>query len=284
MNASAAAAPAWDAGTEPQVPPASGDTQGSAPRGGAGADEPHHLQIAPGNGVVPCPRYPVDLPVTLRWGERDRRRTVVDVSDEGLFVESPDHLPAGELTQLVARLPGGPTVRALCVVERVVMAEEAAFCGGMPGMGLRFLMMDAGIREAWSVYLTQLKEGTLPEPPDPDRSEHVREVSLLVLTRRKDPRRAARFRVRMRSRASLEEFYTKNVSRGGMFIATPRPLDPGRLLSLFVVHPTSGREFALEARVRWTRLASERHEAGMGVELVDGQDSEESFVRFMNEG
>jgi uncharacterized protein (TIGR02266 family) len=226
----------------------------------------------------------VDLPLTLRWEERDRRRTAVDVSEEGMFVESPDHVQAGDLIQLVVRLPAGDVVRALCTVERVVMAEEAAFCGGMPGMGLRFFMMDSVLMEAWSRYLEQLRTGTLPEPPDPDRSEHIKEAPLLKLTRRRNNRKRARFRVRMRSRTSLEDFYTKNVSRGGMFIGTSKPLPPGKLLSLFVVHPVTGREFALQAQVRWTRKAADGVDAGMGVQIVDCTETDDAFVEFMNQG
>ena len=289
MTAIAASVSTSPAGrSEPLQPvpaPESSDGAEVVPaRSEATADEPHHLQIAPGNGVVPCPRYPVDLPLTLRWAEKDRRRTAVDVSEEGLFVESPDHVQAGELIQLVVRLPAGDVVRALCTVERVVMAEEAAFCGGMPGMGLRFFMMDSALKTSWSIYLEQLRTGTLPEPPDPDRSEHVREAPLIKLTRRTNNRRRARFRVRMRSRTSLEDFYTKNVSRGGMFIATARPLAPGKLLSLFVVHPLTGREFALQAQVRWTRKATGGVDAGMGVQIVDCDETDEAFVEFMNQG
>ena len=286
MTATAASVSPPSAGRNEPVPqvPTPGPEAVAPARSEAPVDEPHHLQIAPGNGVVPCPRYPVDLPLTLRWQEKDRRRTAVDVSEEGMFVESPDHVQAGELIQLVVRLPGGDVVRALCTVERVVMAEEAAFCGGMPGMGLRFFMMDSALVQAWSRYLEQLRTGTLPEPADPDRSEHVKEAPLLKLTRRTNNRKKARFRVRMRSQSSLEDFYTKNVSRGGMFIATNKPLAPGKLLSLFVVHPVTGREFALQAQVRWTRKAATGVDAGMGVQIVDCTETDDAFVEFMNQG
>lgn len=285
MTATAATVIPPDEGRIELPPPApTGETEAVSARSEAPVDEPHHLQIAPGNGVVPCPRYPVDLSLTLRWDEKDRRRTAVDVSAEGLFVESPDHVQAGELVQLVVRLPGGDVVRALCTVERVVMAEEAAFCGGMPGMGLRFFMMDSTLHQSWSVYLERLATGTLPEPDDLDRSEHIKEAPLLKLTRRNNKRKRARFRVRMRSQTSLEDFYTKNVSRGGMFIATNKPLAPGKLLSLFVVHPLTGREFALQAQVRWTRKAADGVDAGMGVQIVDCDETDEAFVAFMNQG
>jgi uncharacterized protein (TIGR02266 family) len=261
--------------------PEPGPESNAPARSGADVDEAHNLQIAPGNGVVPCDRYPVDLPVTLRWNDRDRRRTAVDVSEEGLFVESPDHVAAGELVQLVVGLPGGETIRALCTVERVVMAEEASFCGGMPGMGLRFFLMDSSLRTAWSTYLEQLRTGTVPEPADPDRSEHVKDVPLIQLTRRNNNRRRGRFRVRMKSQKSLEDFYTRNVSKGGMFISTQRPLTPGKTINLFVVHPVTGREYSLEAQVRWCRSGDD---PGMGVQILDQSEADEQFLKFVNEG
>jgi hypothetical protein len=253
-------------------------------RSAALVSEPHHLQIAPGNGVVPCGRYPVNLAVTVRWGGRDRRRSAVDVSAEGMFVESPDQPPPGQLIQIVAVLPGGTVMRGLCAVERAVSPDEATFCGGMPGIGLRFLLMDGGLEKRWSAYLHQLYAGTLPEPEDElDRPEHrIDDPSAIKLTRRRQPRKLVRFRVRMNSKGSLRDFYTQNVSRGGMFIAHSRPLEPGAVLSLYVVHPVTGCEFALQAQVRWNRKKSPFSDAGMGVQLLDCP--EEEFVDFINEG
>ena len=254
---------------EPTPEVANEETAQDAPelgRSGASGDEPYHLQVAPGNGVVPCERYPVDLHVTLRWAGRDRRR----------------HVPVGELIQIVSVLPGGPVLRGLCTVERVVSPGEAAFCGGMPGMGLRFFLMDSTLKAKWAMYLQQLSTGTLPAPPDPERREHLPEEQMVKLTRRGGPRKLGRFRVRMRTEGSLRDFYTQNVSRGGMFIAHPKPLPKGDMLSLFIVHPVTGREFALQAEVRWTRKASKGVDSGMGVQLVDC--SEDEFLQFVNGG
>jgi uncharacterized protein (TIGR02266 family) len=247
--------------------------------------EPRHLQLAPGDGQEPSPRWPVDLPVTLRWSGRDRRRSAVDVSTQGMFAESADHAKIGELVQVVVQMhDGGGALRVLCTVERVVLPDEAAFCGGMPGMGLRFFLMDAAVRARWDEYLRHVERGTLPYPPDPKKCEHMKDVPL-KLTRRGETRKPARFRVKLADRESLQEFHTKNVSRGGMFIGTAEPLDPGAKISLFVVHPVTGREYALEAQVRWVRKDVRYEERGMGVQILGQEaETEEEFVRFMNEG
>lgn len=249
------------------------------------ANEARHLQWAPGR-KEPAPRFPINLQVILRWGGVDRRRTAVDISDEGMFVESPDHQPVGEMVQISLRLRSGDGVRLLCSVERVVSPEEAAFCGGMPGMGLRFFLMDARLKETWRAYLHELETGNAPMPPDPDRCEHLKDAPR-KLTRREQPRREGRFRVRVKSKWRLREFWTGDVSSGGLFIGTDKPLDPGSRVDLFVVHPVTQREIALEAVVRWTRSRKQAVSGppGMGVQLVTGDDADQdAFLQFINEG
>ncbi len=249
-------------------------------------DEPRHLQMAPAPEMEPAPRFAVHLPVTLCWGGLDRRRTAVDVSKEGLFVETPDYRAVGDMVQMVVRLPRGDSLRVLCSVERVVAPEEAAFCGGMPGMGLRFFLMDARMRGSWDGYLDDLARGTSPFAPDPERPEHMGEVPL-ELTRRRAPRRGGQFRVRVKGLLRDKEFVTEDISSGGLFIATDKPANPGTRLGLFVVHPLTQREIALEAMVRWTRgsknIAGEP--PGMGVQIInDSPEDAELFLRFLNEG
>ncbi len=249
------------------------------------ANEPRHLQWAPGR-KEPQPRFPINLQVALRWGGVDRRRTAVDISDEGMFVESPDHQPVGEMVQLNLRLGTGDGVRLLCSVERVVTPDEAAFCGGMPGMGLRFFLMDARLQQTWRDYLVQLESGKAPMAPDPERSEHLKDAPR-KLTRREQPRREGRFRVRVKSKWRLREFWTGDVSSGGLFIGTDKPLDPGSRVDLFVVHPVTQREIALEAVVRWTRSRKQAVSGppGMGVQLVTDSDADhDAFLHFINEG
>jgi|GEM_PF-1791381 len=246
--------------------------------------EVRNLQFAPANsesGVRAS--YPSSLSVCVRLAGKDRRRSAIDVSEEGLFVESPDHLAPGELVQLLVILPDDDrTLRALATVERVVTPDEASFCGGMPGMGLRFFMMDSRLLQRWRAYLEGVARVTLPRTPNPEAVEHRLPEEE---ARRAQPRKQGRFRVRIADEASLRSFYTDNVSRGGMFLATDDVRALGTRLSLIVRHPVSGRQFPLAAEVRWTRKASDEGPAGMGVQLL-GSDTgrEEDFLRFINEG
>jgi uncharacterized protein (TIGR02266 family) len=243
-----------------------------------------NLQFAPGNAALHHrTTYPASISVCVRFGGRDRRRSAIDVSVEGMFVESPDHLGPGELVQVLVAMPQDRTLRALATVERVVTPDEAAFCGGMPGMGLRFFLMDARLQARWAAYLVEVAKGALPKKPDPKAIEHRQEE--LDPSRRAQPRKDAAFRVRIADEASLRTFHTRNVSRGGMFLATTDVKELGTRLDLVVRHPVSGRQFPLAAEVRWTRAHGPVDEQGMGVRLLgDDAAREDAFLRFINEG
>ena len=244
-----------------------------------------NLQFAPGNDVETiCSPLPTTLSVCLRYNGRDHRRSAIDISVEGMFVESPDHLPPGELVQVLIALPDGNPLRALTTVERVVPPEEAAFCGGMPGMGLRFFMMDTRLRSRWEDYLEAVRTGATPKQPDPKATEH-RVEDPVQLSRRGEHRKEGKFRVRIATKEKLAEFYTRDVSKGGMFLATTKVRPIGSRLRLAIKHPVSGREFPMEAEVRWVKESGPQSEWGMGVQLVGKNlKREEAFLRFINAG
>jgi len=74
-----------------------------------------------------------------------------------------------------------------------------------------------------------------------------------------------------------------NVSRGGAFVKTAEPLDPGRRL-LVEVHLPSGRPLEAIGRVAWTkRVMTPRTrdaESGIGIEFIGG--ASEQFAALEN--
>jgi Tfp pilus assembly protein PilZ len=64
-----------------------------------------------------------------------------------------------------------------------------------------------------------------------------------------------------------------NVSRGGVFVKTAEPLDPGRRL-LVEVHLPSGPPVEAIGRVAWTKRIMTPHtrdsESGIGIEFIGG--------------
>jgi Tfp pilus assembly protein PilZ len=244
-----------------------------------------NIQVAPDDGSDHCVHYEVELEILVRHGGVERPRVAINVSGEGVFAESIDHLPIGELVQVVAVLPGGE-LSVLATVERVVLSEEAAFVGGIPGLGLRFLLMDRGLRRRWAAYLLEAELSGKALPGDPEAAEHRKEKALRLSRRDKhQQRRAGRLAVRIESEEKLVAFYTRNVSKTGMFIPTAEPLEPGTKLSLFVDHPVSGRALPLAGEVRWTCTDGPESKQGMGVMLMLAEDGDDdAFLRFVNQG
>ena len=243
-----------------------------------------NVQVAPDDGTEDCARFEVELDVLLRYDGVDRPRVAVNVSGGGIFAESVDHLPIGELVQMVAAIPGG-AMTALATVERVVLSEEAAFVGGIPGLGLRFFLMDDALRGRWDEYLLGVSQKSEALPGDPSAAEHRRDKPLLLSRRaQKEPRRGLRLALRVKDRDQLLALYTRNVSKSGMFISTTRPLPSGSKLELAVIHPITEREYPLEGHVRWVCDEGAEAEQGMGLELVFPEGSEDAFLAFVNEG
>ncbi len=71
--------------------------------------------------------------------------------------------------------------------------------------------------------------------------------------------------------------YTKNISRGGTFIGTERPLPIGTEFVFALVVPSLAEPLRLRGRVMWTVMpedASRANPAGMGIEFLYQDDAE----------
>ena len=68
--------------------------------------------------------------------------------------------------------------------------------------------------------------------------------------------------------------YTKNISRGGVFIRTSLPLEVGEHIRLRITLPDGDAPFALDGVVKWVSTLRDRdkHPPGMGVEFTNFSD------------
>jgi uncharacterized protein (TIGR02266 family) len=92
--------------------------------------------------------------------------------------------------------------------------------------------------------------------------------------RRKYPRIEARIKVTFRSMAELIQEYTRNISAGGIFVKTDRPLDPNATIDLTLEFPDQKGAFALKGEV--VRLIAMSHPSepdkqiyGAGIRFVN---------------
>jgi len=81
--------------------------------------------------------------------------------------------------------------------------------------------------------------------------------------------------------------YTHNISRGGTFIRTHRPLEVGSVLRFTIRAPALGEPLVLRGVVRWVvkaRQAREDLPAGMGIAFVYDSPSEKEAIETRLDG
>jgi uncharacterized protein (TIGR02266 family) len=228
------------------------------------------------------PRVDVHLQVKIRFADVQRFLTVTtkNLSEGGLFVACDQPKPVGTSIQVVLYPPGielGLPVYG--TVIHSISAEEAAATGRRAGMGIRFDDLDedaqaslarlvqAVASEPHVAPAVERPPRPVPPPPPPRRKAEGEE-------RRISDRVPARTVVRLRfADAQLfREFYTKDLSRGGIFVCTPHPLPTGTEVELLLTPPQSGEAtIALEGRVAHVVAqdpSSPGTSPGMGIEFT----------------
>lgn len=110
-----------------------------------------------------------------------------------------------------------------------------------------------------------------PEPPaDPPASE-----------RRGVDRLPIELRVEYRRLNSFFADYTKNISKGGTFIRTAKPLPPGTEFVFVLIIPKLPEPLRLNGEVVWTTdpsRATEEDPAGMGIRFKYLDDAERNVT------
>ena len=95
--------------------------------------------------------------------------------------------------------------------------------------------------------------------------------------RRVQNRGAIELRVEYKRLNTFFADYTRNISKGGTFIRTDRPLDVDTEFIFALAVPSLDGPLRLLGKVRWRRTAEESTEdaeAGMGIEFVWRDDEE----------
>ncbi len=94
--------------------------------------------------------------------------------------------------------------------------------------------------------------------------------------RRREARAPIELKVEYKRLNTFFYDYTKNISKGGTFIKTEKPLDVGTIFLFKLMLPAQSEPVALRGEVRWVvkdgaplpPQVPEGHEAGMGIKFV----------------
>lgn len=218
-------------------------------------------------------RYPFHVKVVLVSGRSEVVAQTEDVSFKGVFVRTDTPLPERHLLRLKFTLPPeGDDLALTGMVARSIPAKD----GKAPGAGIQFYGAAPVDLERWNQFIRHVAAGA---PAPAPAAAPVFPPGTPDAVHRRFPRYAAALKVNLKDLGELEELYTQNVSKGGLFVGTALDLPPGTALKLSVMHPTTGEPFPLEAVVRWR--AAPPH-AGLGLELLHMDERRrEAFFDFV---
>ena len=223
-------------------------------------------------------RYLVELPISVKSGTTTRKLLTHNVSFRGLFVRTDDPPVPRTLLRLDAELPpNDERFRSHGMAVWIVTPEEATE-EQPPGIGVQFYAMGAE-RIKWEAFILWARRTA--EQPIVD-AEPVADVKPPTpdAVRRAHPRREIHLRVCPRTVDELLEMYSRDVSKGGMFVRTDRAFDVNTVLQLDVSHPETHQVFGLEAIVRRLAKTGDR---GIGVEFQNsGEQQLEAFHQFVH--
>jgi type IV pilus assembly protein PilZ len=90
--------------------------------------------------------------------------------------------------------------------------------------------------------------------------------------RRKDQRTPIELKVQYRRFNSFFSDYAKNISKGGLFIQTPKPLPIGTEFLFRLGIPERQAPFELRGEVKW--IESEGDSPGMGIQFIYASETE----------
>lgn len=200
------------------------------------------------------------IPVVLGIGKRSLQTMSEDVSLRGLFVHTDSPPALRQLVRVEPVLPSGAKLSLNAMVVFVLPAGNPH--KRPPGVGLQLYGLGGQPEAAWHAFI---REVAAQQPEAGRPAVELQAPAVADPVRRHYPRVAVRLRVLPRNLDSLLEMWTRDVSRGGMFIETEHALAEGEALEVDVVHPQSSATFTLPCVVR--RIARGSAGRGVGVEF-----------------
>ncbi|MFH1261948.1 MAG: PilZ domain-containing protein [Pseudomonadota bacterium] len=180
-------------------------------------------------------RIPAQLRIEL-LEDPVREAFTINISHNGLLVRMPHDREIDSFVRL--RLYFRPNQEPIEILGRIASKVHAH---GKEAMGIHFIDFPSLEKERWLAYIARMEavaaeqgENTSPEG---------------MIERRTSIRSPSALMVRFRGSERLEEFITKNVSAGGLFLATTHARAIGEQLRVVIIHPVTDQTYEFHAEV-----------------------------------
>ena len=253
-------------------------------------------------------RIECGLVVSLKDQRGTTELMTSNVSLHGVHVITDHPSPDRQLVQLTFNLGGFGEVQVMGMVawtRKPGLMRET----DLPGMGVEFFAMPKGDKERWTQFVHALKDageakaaeegesadedmsagaGAKP-PPIPAaalKPPPIPDAALKPLpVRRQHPRFISCFMLQIKTRELLREMYTRDISVGGMFVATPTPDRVNKSVQLVLVHPATKDKFQLAGQVVRVQSDGQPKERGVALKLAPlPTEREAALLAFIESG
>ncbi|MCB0327490.1 MAG: PilZ domain-containing protein [Bdellovibrionales bacterium] len=220
-------------------------------------------------------RYPKRFAAQIPIEFLDRNRTkghTVNVSRSGVLVVTDPLKEENSFVRLRIDIPteaAGITMNAK--VTRHTKIEGVMACG------IHFLKPDAKTLDLWIAYLNTLKNpNTVSIAVDEPFERRSVERKPLV-------RKQATFTIRFKSEKKMQNFFPRDITEEGIFIATEVKKDVGERVKMAFIHPDTQQRFEIEAVI--VHHDPQNDKDGMGMKFIfSGPEEKRGLKRFIIKG
>ncbi len=179
-----------------------------------------------------------------------------DISKGGIFVKAINPLPVGTDVKIILMIPGEDNIELSGKVVYVLNENEATKIGRSPGMGVEFSAIDSDTGKKMEKIIERIKG----------------KVTLDFEEKRSDERVITEIKLKFKSANGFVQKYTEDISKGGVFIKTDKPLPFDTKVKVLLELPDSG-QIELDGRVVYILRKDEAkammRSPGMGIQFVN---------------
>ncbi|MBN1959638.1 MAG: PilZ domain-containing protein [Deltaproteobacteria bacterium] len=219
-------------------------------------------------------RFRVQIPVTLSLSNKSLEIVTGDVSLRGLFLITEYTLKPSQFIRMDIILPFSNNKISL-FGSVAYFVSPSKNNNQQVGAGVELYGNGPDELLLWKKFILELEQ-RFPQAIEQklmlDSNLNPNKTTNFPNERRRFQRFETEFQVRgyFGEIADLVLMYTRDISKGGMFIKTNALLEIGSEIELQLVHPVTHLQFPVSCVVR--RIVSDRSNRGMGVEFVNLDD------------
>lgn len=210
---------------------------------------------------------------------------MTEINRNGAHIAIDETAGENQVIRIRVDFPLDPSINFLARVLTVV-SEENASEARPAGMSVTIFAMEREDRELWVRVLERCvrDKGNLIEEAESIAGRDLQSrggptPKQTASERRQYERYRAVLSIELHDMSSLFEMYTRDISAGGAFIQTDKPLKKGSLVRLSVVHPITNEKYELDGEV----VRTETNGAGIKFFGMD-TNTRKMFMRFIVTG